>query len=133
MRRGLLRTVGLGLILLAPSGLSGEEKPTRLETARWAAELNGRSAAGRDWMQRSRPTIDKLITPVLSNCLPEDGEEVTAFSIFVRLSREGRVREVLTDLDDSLGSCMTAGSRELRLPEAPRDDYWIQLNLAAPL
>jgi hypothetical protein len=28
---------------------------------------------------------------------------------------------------------MTAAAREMPFPEAPRDDYWIQLNMAAPL
>jgi hypothetical protein len=53
--------------------------------------------------------------------------------VFVRLSRKGRVLEVLTDLDPSLGACMTAGAREVQLPEPPRDDYWVQVNLAASL
>lgn len=128
-RRGAL----FGLAVLTASGLPASEKPTRIETARWAAGLNGQSAAGREWMERHRPSIDTLITPVLSQCLPDEGEELTAFAIFIRLSREGRIREVLTDVDASLGSCLTTGSRSLQLPAPPRDDYWLQINLAASL
>jgi hypothetical protein len=133
--RGSWRSgVILGLAWVAASGaLFAEDKGTRLETARWAADLNAKSEPGRTWKARNEPTIGKLVTPVLNGCLPENGDEITAFSVFLRLSRTGRVLEVLTDLDPSLGTCMTAGARELQLPEAPRDDYWVQLNLAASL
>jgi len=125
----------LGLACVAASGApAAQEKATRLETARWAAELNAKSESGREWMARNVPTIGKLVTPVLNGCLPEEGDELTAFSVFVRLSRKGRVLEVLTDLEDaSLGACMTGGARELQVPEPPRDDYWVQVNLATSL
>jgi hypothetical protein len=126
----------LGLTCVAASGaLAAQEKEgTRLETARWAADLNAKSESGRAWKARNEPTIGKLVTPVLNACLPEEGDEITAFSVFLRLSRKGRVLEVLTDLDDpSLGTCMTSSSRDLQLPEPPRDDYWVQVNLAASL
>ena len=124
----------LGLTCVAASAALAQEKGTRLETARWAAELNAKSESGREWKARNEPTIGKLVTPVLNGCLPEEGDEITAFSVFLRLSRKGRVLEVLTDLEDpSLGTCMTPGARELQLPEPPRDDYWVQVNLAASL
>jgi hypothetical protein len=124
----------LGLTCLAGSGaLDAQEKSTPLEVARWAADLNAKSESGREWKARHEPTIGKLVTPVLNGCLPENGDEITAFSVFLRLSRTGRVLEVLTDLDPSLGRCMTVGARELQLPEPPRDDYWVQVNLAAAL
>jgi hypothetical protein len=111
-----------------------QETGTRLETAQWAADLNAKSASGRAWNARNVPTIARLVAPILNGCVPEEGDEVTAFSVFVRLSRKGRVLEVLTDLDDpSLGVCMTNGARPLQMPEAPRDDYWVQVNLAAGL
>ena len=89
------RATILGLIFFAaPGAIAGAEKATRLETARWASGLNAKSAAGREWIERTQPVIDKLITPVLGQCLPDDGEELTAFSIFMRLSREGHIREV---------------------------------------
>ncbi len=117
----------------APGALSGQDTGTRLETARWAADLNAKSQSGREWKARHEPTIGKLVTPVLNGCVPEEGDEITAFSVFLRLSRKGRVIEVLTDLDPSLGECLTKGARELQLPEPPRDDYWVQVNLAASL
>jgi Ni/Co efflux regulator RcnB len=124
----------LALTCMAASGAPAQEKETRLETARWAADLNAKSQSGREWKARNEQTIGKLVTPVLNGCLPEEGDEITAFSVFLRLSRKGRVLEVLTDLDDpSLGTCMTSSSRELQLPEPPRDDYWVQVNLAASL
>jgi hypothetical protein len=126
--------VVLGLTCMVAAGAPAQENGTRLETARWAAELNAKSESGREWKARNELTIGKLLTPVLNGCLPEEGDEITAFSVFTRLSRKGRVLEVLTDLDDpSLGACMTNGSRDLQLPEPPRDDYWVQVNLAASL
>ncbi len=134
MRKRWRTAVVLGLAYVAgPGALAAEEKATRLETARWAADLNAKSEGGREWMARNVATIGGLVTPVLNRCLPETGDELTAFSVFLRLSRRGRVLEVLTDLDASLGACMTAAARELQLPEPPRDDYWVQVNLAASL
>jgi hypothetical protein len=134
MRNGWRREVVLGLALAAASGAVAQDKGTRLETARWAADLNAKSESGRAWAARNVPAIGKLVTPVLNGCVAEDADEVTAFSVFLRLSRRGRVLEVLTDIEDpSLGSCMTGGARDLQLPEPPRDDYWIQVNLAASL
>ena len=62
---------------------------------------------------------------------PED--ELTAFSIYLRLSQRGKILEVVTDLDAALGRCMTKEAREVQLPEAPREAFWIQVNLAAGL
>jgi hypothetical protein len=116
----------------ASSGLVAQEK-TSLETARWAADLNAKSEAGRVWAARNVPAIGKVLTPVLNGCVEEGADELTAFSVFVRLSRGGRVVEVLTDLDERLGACMTAGAREAQVPAPPRNDYWVQVNLATSL
>jgi hypothetical protein len=76
----------------------------------------------------------QLVIPVLHRCLPEyPGDELTAFSIYLRLSQKGKILEIVTDLDDALGRCMTNEAREVQLPEAPREDFWIQVNLAAGL
>ena len=135
MRKWWHRGVIPGLMCVAAGALAAQDAGgTRLETARWAAELNAKSESGREWKARNEPIIGKLVTPVLNGCLPEEGDEITAFSVFLRLARKGRVLEVLTDLDDpSLGTCMTSGARDLQLPEPPRDDYWVQVNLAASL
>ncbi len=126
--------VVLGLTLFAASGAVAQQKQTRLETAQWAAGINAQSPAGKEWKARYAEAIGKQMVPVLNKCLPEGGDEVTAFSVFLRLSRTGRVVEVLTDLDEaSVGSCMTLAATDLQLPRPPRDDYWFQLNLAAPL
>ncbi|HVO13429.1 MAG TPA: hypothetical protein VMX54_22005 [Vicinamibacteria bacterium] len=131
-RRG--GTVVFVLTMLAAGGAFAQQKPTSLETARWAAGINAESPAGKEWKERHSEAVGKLLVPVLGKCLPEGGEEVTAFSVFLRLSRTGRILEVLTDLDEtSLGTCMTLAARDLQLPPPPRDDYWVQLNLAAPL
>jgi hypothetical protein len=122
------------LALLAAGGaFAAEPKGTRVETARWAAGINATSAGGREWLDRHAATVSRLVMPVLNECLPDEGDELTAFSVYVRISRKGRVQEIVTDVDASLGTCMTVGGRALQLPEAPRDDYWIRVNLAASL
>jgi hypothetical protein len=74
------------------------------------------------------------VISVLSRCLPKSPEdELTAFSIYRRLSQKGKIMEVVTDVDAALGRCMTNEAREVQLPEAPREDFWIQVNLAAGL
>jgi hypothetical protein len=135
MGPGVCRGVLLSVALLAAGDALGVENPAaNLKKAEEAARANAASPQGRDWLSRNSSTTSRLLIAVLSRCLPEkDGETPTLFSAYVRLTQKGRVREVVTDLDASLGSCMTAGARKMQFPEAPRDDYWIQLNMAASL
>ncbi len=111
------------------------EPPTRLKVAQDLARAHAAWPRGRDWLTQNRSRAGQLLIPVLNRCLPEspDDEEVTAFSIYLRLSRKGTSLEVVTDISTELGLCMTKEAREVQLPEAPREDFWIQLNLAAGL
>lgn len=135
MRWDIRRSVTAGFALLAASAaLAAEPASTPVAQARTAARANAATPQGRDWMKRHKSAAAPLLIPVLNRCLPEGGDEVTAFSLYVRLSRKGRVQEVVTDLDAKLSRCMTlVAQQQLQLPEAPRDDYWIQLNLATEL
>ena len=135
MGRGVRRGVLCGFVLLtACVAVAQEDLATRVKKAESAARANAGSPQGREWMRRNSSAAGRLMIPVLNECLPEpEGEIPTAFSVYARLSRAGRVREILTELDASLGACVTAAAREMPFPEAPRDDYWIQVNMAAPL
>ena len=130
-RRGWL--VGLVLLAVVPA-LAQESLAARVKKAQDAASANAASPQGRDWAKRNSAATDSLMIPLLNRCLPEPpGDIPTVFSVFVRLSRAGRVGEVVTELDAALGKCMTNAAREVPFPAAPRDDYWIQVNMAAPL
>jgi hypothetical protein len=105
-----------------------------VKRAQEAARANAASPEGREWKERNSFATDRLMILVLNRCLPDTGDDIpTAFPVYLRLSRTGRVAEIVTELDASLGTCMTAVARELPFPEAPRDDYWIEVNVAAPL
>jgi hypothetical protein len=135
MGLGWRRAVWFGLTLLAAGeAFAGEDAAARVEKAREAARANAASTQGREWMHRNSSAMGRLLIPVLNGCLPEPAGDIpTAFSVYVRLSAKGRVREIVTELDAALGRCMTTAAQALQFPEAPRDDYWVQLNLAAPL
>jgi hypothetical protein len=125
----------LGFALLAASdGFAQEDLAARVKKAHEAARANAASPEGREWKQRNSFATDRLMILVLNRCLPDPpGDTPTAFSVYVRLSKAGRVQEIVTELDAALGKCMTTAARDLPFPEAPRDDYWIQVNMAAPL
>ena len=129
------RGVWLGVALLAARpALAQDDLAARVKKAQEAARVNAASPQGREWAQRHSPATGRLLIPVLNGCLPEPAGDIpTGFSVFVRLSQAGRVREVVTELDAALGKCMTDAAREMPFPQAPRDDYWIQVNMAAPL
>lgn len=135
MGRAGNRGVVLGFALLAAcEALAQEDFAARVKKAQEAARANGTSPEGRQWMERNSFATDRLMILVLNRCLPDPpGDIPTMFSVYVRLSQAGRVREIVTELDESLGKCMTTAAHELPFPEAPRDDYWIQVNMAAPL
>jgi hypothetical protein len=124
---------GMGL-LAAGQAFALDDPATTVKKAQEAARANTASPEGREWKQRNSFATDRLMILVLNRCLPEPGDDIpTAFSVYLRLSRTGRVGEIVTELDAPLGTCMTAAARELPFPEAPRDDYWIEVNVAAPL
>jgi hypothetical protein len=125
----------LGVALLAAGLAVAEEDPAaRIKKAREAARANAASPEGREWKRDNSFATDRLMILVLNRCLPDPpGEIPTAFSVYLRLSRAGSVREVITELEPALEKCMDTVARDLPFPEAPRDDFWIQVNLAAPL
>ena len=133
MRRALGQGVILGVAVLAASVVVAAP-PTPLKTAHDLAVAHAAWPPGRSWLDANKTKAGPLMMPVLNRCLPKSPEdEVTAFSIYLRLSQKGKVLEVVTDLDAELGRCMTNEAREVQLPEAPREDFWIQVNLAAGL
>lgn len=132
LRHGVLTVVSVLAVL---GSVSVAEPPVRLKVAQDLARAHAAWPKGRDWLTKNRSKAGQLMIPVLNRCLPgpSDDEEVTAFSIYVRLSQKGTSLEVVADISAELGSCMTREAREVQLPEAPREDFWIQLNLAAGL
>ena len=129
-RRG---AVGL-LVLLILGSAAVAGPPTRLKTAQDLARAQAAWPPGHEWLTRNLTETGQLLIPVLSRCLPDTAEdEVTAFSVYLHLSRRGTILEVVTDISAELGRCMTREAREVDLPEGPRDDFWVQVNLAAGL
>lgn len=133
MRRALRPGVLLGVSILAVS-VAVAAPPIRLKTAHDLAVAHAVWPPGRSWLEANKNKAGQLLIPALNRCLPESPEdELTAFSVYLRLSQKGKILEVVTDLDDALSRCMTNEAREVQLPEAPREDFWIQVNLAAGL
>ncbi len=133
MRWGVRPVLTFAFAFLAGQAFAQDELAARVKRAEQAAVANAASAAGRQWMQQHSAAAGRLLIPVLNQCLPESGDAPTPFSVFVRLSRKGEAREVVTDIDEELGRCMSTAAVRVPFPEAPRDDYWIQLNMAAPM
>ena len=131
LRKGVVLGFGVAMVLASPVTA---EAPTRLELAQKLAGIHAIWPQGRDWLAAHSAKTGELVAPVLNRCVPDapDGE-LTAFSVYLRLTQKGKIKEVVTDVDADLGRCMTKESSEIVLPEAPRDDFWIQVNLAAML
>jgi hypothetical protein len=135
MRQFKRRGVMLGFVLLAASqAFAQEDLGARVKKADEAARANAATPEGREWLQQNSSLVDRLMIVVLNRCLPDPpGDIPTMFTVYLRLSRSGRVGEIVTELDAALGECMTTIARNIPFPEAPREDYWIRLNMAAPL
>ncbi len=135
MKRAVRKGVPLGLAVLAMlASVAVAEPPTRVKLAQDLARAHAAWPQGRAWLAENLSKTGQLVIPVLNRCVPDSPDgELTAFSIYMRLSQKGKILEVVTDIDAELGRCMTKESREVQLPEAPREDFWIQVNLAAPL
>ncbi len=48
---------------------------------------------------------------------------------YLRLSKGGRVLEVVPETKGPFAECMSQGLTSVSLPAALRDDYWIRLQL----
>ena len=137
MERTLRKSVfsGLGVLAMLASVVVAEAPtPTRVKLAQDLARAHAAWPQGRAWLAGNLSKTGQLVLPVLNRCVPDSPDgELTAFTIYMRLSKKGRILEVVTDIDADLGRCMTKESLEVQLPEAPREDFWVQVNLAAPL
>jgi hypothetical protein len=135
MRRSLGRGALWGFPVLAMlASVAVAEPPERVKFAQDLARAHAAWPQGRDWLARNLSRAGQLVIPVLNRCVPDSPDgELTAFSIYMRLSQTGKILEVVTDVDEGLGLCMTKEGRQVQLPRSPREDFWIQLNLAATL
>jgi hypothetical protein len=127
--------VTLGFALLATVQASAQEDVAdRLKEAHEAARANAATPEGREWKRDNSFATNRLLSLTLNRCLPDTpGDIPTPFSLYLRFSKAGSVQEIITDLDPSLDKCMTTVAGDLPFPEAPRDDYWVQVNMAASL
>jgi hypothetical protein len=135
IRSGVL--AGLLAPALMASGLaSAQEEPLlpRVKLAQDLSRAHAASAAGKEWLARNHAKAAQRMVPVLQRCVEdvEDGE-LMSFSTYLRLSQKGKVLEIVTELDPQLGRCMTDEAKGVQLPQAPREDFWFQVNLAAIL
>jgi hypothetical protein len=118
--------------LLAPAGSA--EPSGRLKIAQDLARAHAASATGKAWLARNHARAGELMIPVLQKCVEDSDEgELTSFSTYLRLSQKGKVLEIVTEIDAELDRCMTGGAKDVQLPPAPREDFWIQVNLATML
>lgn len=129
--RGL--AVAFALLAAASPALAEDDVSPRVKKAHEAARANALSPEGHEWKRNNSHATDRLMILVLNRCLPDPpGDVPTAFPVYLRFSRAGGVRELITEIDPSLERCMAKVAHELPFPEAPRDDYWVQVNMAAP-
>ena len=124
-------------ILMLPAivpAASSEEPSPRLKLAQELARAHASWAPGKQWLAKNHARAAELMVPVLQRCVEDVEEgELMSFSTYLRLSQKGNVLEIVTELDAQLGRCMTEEARNVQLPQAPREDFWIQVNLAAML
>ncbi len=127
---------------------AGAEPPTRLEQAQVLALEQMTWQPGRDWLAANRSKAVELATAAYYRCVSEKSDGETAqlrFGVYLRLSRTGKILEVIADtivfflsqegesvagINGALCRCMTEESRDAQLPEAPREDFWIQVGIA---
>lgn len=135
MRRAVRATVAVAVAacaLLAPAGSA--EPSGRLKIAQDLARAHAASATGKAWLARNHARAGELMIPVLQKCVEDSDEgELTSFSTYLRLSQKGKVLEIVTEIDAELDRCMTREAKDVQLAPAPREDFWIQVNLATML
>jgi hypothetical protein len=122
------------LVSAALAAAEAAEAPARLKLAQDLARAHAASAAGKEWLARNHARAGELMIPVLQRCVEDSQDgELTSFSTYLRLSQKGKVVEIVTEIDAELDRCMTREAQDVQLPPPPRDDFWLQVNLATLL
>ena len=113
---------------------SPAQPSARLKLAQDLARAHAVSPAGKQWLAKNHAKAGELMIPVLQRCVEDSDEgELTSFSTYLRLSQKGRVLEIVTEIDAELDRCMSREAKDVQLAPAPREDFWIQVNLATML
>jgi len=133
MRSTVLRAVAFiaasaVFVSVAPS----DDSLVRLLSARQEAQANVATPEGEAWQQKNVRAFGPALKPLFTKCAPlgDASAHKPEVILFLRLSKEGRVREVVTEATGPFAACVTTGLSATRLPSAPRDNYWIQLRMA---
>jgi len=113
---------------------SAAQPSARLKLAQDLARAHAVSPAGKQWLAKNHAKAGELMIPVLQKCVEDSDEgELTSFSTYLRLSQKGKVLEIVTEIDAELDRCMTREAKDVQLAPAPREDFWVQVNLATML
>jgi hypothetical protein len=134
-RRGVAASVLLSAAFALEAFAQSPTQPSaRLKLAQDLARAHAVSPAGKQWLAKNHAKAGELMIPVLQKCVEDSDEgELTSFSTYLRLSQKGRVLEIVTEIDAELDRCMTREAKDVQLAPAPREDFWIQVNLATML
>ena len=134
-RRGAIVGVLLSATFATFAFAQSPSQPSaRLKLAQDLARAHAVSPAGKQWLAKNHAKAGELMVPVLQKCVEDSDEgELTSFSTYLRLSQKGKVLEIVTEIDAELDRCMSREAKDVQLAPAPREDFWIQVNLATML
>ncbi len=125
LARAALLMLAATVAFAAEDGLSA-----RLEFARKAAQANASTRDGRAWQRSNSAAFGPALSPLVAKCISASNSGPRPFFVaYLRLSKAGRVLEVVPDGNGPFAECMSKGLTSVGLPAAPRDDYWIRLQL----
>ncbi len=129
-----MRLARAALLMLAATvafaAAAPDDSSARLEFARKAAQANASTSDGRAWQRANSAAFGPALSPLVAKCISaSDAGPRPSFVAYLRLSKAGRVLEVVPDGKGSFAECVSKGLTSVGLPAAPRDDYWIRLQL----
>lgn len=114
----------LTLVLSGTCALLGGDKPTSLTDARAAIEANSKTPEGKAFDQKIGEEFAHNIAN-LRPCKEKAAGDLRNFWILVKLDKDGRVQEALTDHETKMWPCVRDVISQTKFPAPPKPAYWI--------
>jgi hypothetical protein len=121
-------SIALLLFIYANGAMAGAGPS--FESARTQSHRDSRVPEGIAWEQKNAAEGGTRLSPVINECrktAPKGKED--NFTLLVRLSKHGAPLKVLVSPETQFSECVRSGAASINLPDAPREGYWLEINM----
>jgi hypothetical protein len=120
-------TITLLFLILGPTQVLADDKPTSLSDARAAVEANLRTPEGKAYDQQLGKEFPQKYLDALKQCKQSVGNDLADFWMLIKLDKSGAVKEVLLSPSTKMAACARETLLKGSLSPPPSPAYWISI------